>query len=225
MITLNIEGYKRNKFYLSQLMKKNLLFIFLQEHWLPHHVASDKLSSDFSCFKFLTTSSDMFLPPEDLILRSGPVWHGTALGWPSSIDTFVTKLPVVSDRFCGVRYLDTANSIDILSYSAYLPTSGQDYEFTEILSLLTLDIKSHKHDNSTIIIGLDSNHSKKSTNRRSEAMLDFMKIFSFQSLHNSDQPTFHHNNQVSESQIDEFFCFIPQHRQLDIRLSRLYFFV
>ena len=155
------------------------MFIFLQEHWLPHHKACEKLSADFPRFKFLTTSSDMFCPPEDLVLHSGPVWHGTALGWPSSLESNTTKCPVVSERFCGVQYLDSANNIDILSYCAYLPTSGQDDEFTEVLSLLALDITSNKRDNSTIVIGLDSNQSEKSTKRRTDAMLDFMKMFSF----------------------------------------------
>ena len=89
------------------------MFIFLQEHWLPHYQACEKISSDFPTYKFLTTSSDMFSSPEDLILQSGPTWHGTALGWSSSIDTNITKLAIVSDRFYGVRYLDIANNIDI----------------------------------------------------------------------------------------------------------------
>jgi hypothetical protein len=193
--------------------------MFIQEHWLPHHQASDKFSADFPSYKFLTTSSDMFCPPEDLILQSGPVWHGTALGWSSSIDTFITKIPVVSDRFCGVQYLDIVNNIDILSYCAYLPTSGQDDEFTEILSLLTLDLSSNRCGKSTILIGLDSNQSKKSTNRRSEAMLDFMTLFSFKSLHIDDQATFHHNNQMSESQIDDILCFIPEETKIDVRFK------
>ena len=195
------------------------MFIFLQEHWLLYHQVIHKLSNDFPSFKFLTTSSDMFCPPEDLILQSGPTWHGTALGWPSCIDTYITKLPVVSDRFCGVQYLDIANNIDILSYCAYLPTSGQDDEFTEVVSLLTLDIISHRREHSTIIIGLDLNQSKKSTNRRSDAMIKFMKMFLLHSLHLDDQPTFHHNNQVSESQIDHILCFIPQKANLDIKLK------
>ena len=197
------------------------MFIFLQEHWLPHHQACEKVSKDFPSYKFLTTSSDMFSAPEDIILQSGPVWHGTALGWPSSLDTYVTKLPVVSDRFCGVQYLDNSNNIDILSYCAYLPTSGKDDEFTEILSLLSLDLANHRRDSSTIMIGLDSNQSDKSSNRRTEAMLDFMKMFSFKSLHKDNQPTFHHNNQVSESQIDHILCFIPEHAKLEIEFSKI----
>ena len=43
--TFNIEGYKRNKFYLSNLIKKHkFMFLFLQEHWLPHHEANKILT-------------------------------------------------------------------------------------------------------------------------------------------------------------------------------------
>ena len=51
------------------------------------------------------------------------------------------------DRFCGVHYTDIANNIDILSYCAYLPTAGQDGDFTEVLSFLTLDISTHRRRN------------------------------------------------------------------------------
>ena len=122
------------------------------------------MSSDFPKYKFITTSSDMFLAPEDIILQSEPVWHATALGWPASVDTFITKLPVISERFRGVHYQDIQNNIDILSYCAYLPTAGQDDLYTEILSLLTLDLSNHKNNkNSSIIIGMDSNCNIKST--------------------------------------------------------------
>ena len=70
-------------------------FIFLQETWLPDH-ESKSISNDFQEFNFLTTSADMFTPTEDLILQSGPVWHGTCC-----------RLPFVSDRFCGVKYEDS----------------------------------------------------------------------------------------------------------------------
>ena len=117
----------------------------------------------------------MFLPPEDLILQSGATWHGTALGWPVSIDPYISKLPVVSDRFCGVHYLDISSNIDILSYCAYLPTAGQDDDFSEVLSIFSLDILTHRSEKSTIIIGLDSNQSKKSTRRRTDDMMSFIK--------------------------------------------------
>ena len=114
------------------------LFIFLQETWLSDH-ESCNISNDFQEYCFLTTSSDMFIPVEDLLLKSGPVWHGTAIGWKKSIDKDITKLPIISERFCGVKYVDKSTDISIILYTIYLPTSGQDEEFLEIISSLSFD--------------------------------------------------------------------------------------
>ena len=130
----------------------------------------------------MTTSSDMFTPVDDLILQQGPVWHGTALGWKQSLDKFITKLPEISDRFCGIRYSDPSTNTTIIAYTAYFPTSGQDEEFLEVLSLLDNDIATNHTENTVIILGTDSNVSSKSTNRRSEALQKFLKTFSSNSV-------------------------------------------
>ena len=118
------------------------MFLFLQETWLPHH-ESKALSEDFDDYDFLTTSSDIFIAPEDLIFKSGPTWHGAALGWKKSLEKSITKLPVICERFCGVKYVDFSSNVDIIAYTAYLPTSGQDDDFLEILSILGSDITKH----------------------------------------------------------------------------------
>ena len=80
IFTFNIEGFNRNKFYLTSLIRNlNPLLLFLQEHWLSHHEANN-LSSEFSDYNFIHTSSDIFTVPEDIILTQGATWHGTALG-------------------------------------------------------------------------------------------------------------------------------------------------
>ena len=112
----------------------------------------------------------MFTQAEDLLSRSGPVWHGTALGWPKTIEKFITKLPIVSERFCGVKYVNKDLDINLLAYTAYLPTSGQDEDFIEILALLGHDITENNTENSVVIIGTDSNVSRKSSKRRYKAM-------------------------------------------------------
>lgn len=61
--------------------KHSSLLMFIQEHWFTHHEATDIFSCGFKPYNFLTTSADMFLQPEDIILQSGPVWHGTSIGW------------------------------------------------------------------------------------------------------------------------------------------------
>ena len=183
------------------------MFLFLQEHWLPYNEVNTKLVTDFPGFNFLSTASDMFTPPEDLMLTSGAIWHGTTLGWSMDIDKFVTKLPIISERFCGIFY--SHNDTSILSYTAYLPTSGLDEEFLETLAQLQVDINQHNQNNCVIIIGVDTNQSKKSSKRRTESMDKFKEEFSFKTVLVSDEPTFHHNNQTSVSQIDHILYYVP----------------
>ena len=157
----------------------------------------------------------MFTPPEELMLTPGTAWHGTTIGWSADIDRFVTKLPVISDRFCGVAYSD--KRISLLSYTAYLPTSGQDEEFLEVLAQLSADIIQHMQDNVAVIIGADTNQSQKSSKRRTDAMNRFKIDFSFKSILVSNEPTFHHNNLTSVSQIDTIFHFIPETVGIDLK--------
>ena len=157
------------------------------------------ISGDFQEYNFLTTSADMFTHSDDLILQHGPVWHGTAVGWKKSVEKYITKLPIICERFCGVKYVDQNTETSILAYTAYLPTSGQDEEFLEVLALLESDIAKYSTESSTIILGTDSNVSNKSTKRRQEAMTRFLETFSMNSILISDEPTFHHNNQTAES--------------------------
>ena len=159
----------------------------------------------------------MFTNTEDLLLQPGPVWHGTALGWRKSVTKSIVKLPIVSDRFCGVKYsvLDTS----ILAYTLYLPTAGQDEEFLEILSLLKHDITNNNTENCAVIIGTDSNVSNKSTKRRMNAMKVFLKEFSLETILINEEPTFHHNNMISESQIDHIFFNISENSNMKITLK------
>ena len=162
--------------------------------------ANDKFSNDFQSYVFHTTAADTFLPPEDILLKSGPTWHGTALGWHTSFSSHVTKLQIVSSRFCGIKLQN--EHIEIIAYTVYLPTSGQDDEFLEELSLLTHDILSNSTIKSIIIIGIDANCSIKSTNRRQDAFAAFKKELNLKTIVPGNSPTFHHNNGTSESQID-----------------------
>ena len=152
------------------------MFVCLQETWLPNE-ESKEISKDFSDYEFLTTSSDMFTDPEDVISQSGPVWHGTAIGWNKSISKYITRLPVISDRFCGVKYKHPSLSVPIITYSAYLPTAGQDDHFAEVLDMLKHDITQNMIENAIVIIGSDSNVSNKSTNRRRRSMEHFLNEF------------------------------------------------
>ena len=159
----------------------------------------------------------MFTPAEDLLLQAGPVWHGTAIGWSMSIDKCVKQLPIISDRFCGIQYKD--NETNILAYSTYMPTSGKDAEFLEVLSSLSEDIKLYMTNQTTLLIGCDSNQSIKSTNRRTHAMDKFVSSFCLKSILLDDTPTFHHNNQTSETQIDHIYYYIPEENEVKVEFE------
>ena len=69
---------------------------------MPYSEVDAKISKDFPEYNFLSTASDMFTPEEELMLTPGTAWQGTTIGWSSKLDRFVTKLPVICDRFCGI---------------------------------------------------------------------------------------------------------------------------
>ena len=53
-------------------------------------------------------------------------------------------------------------------------------------------------------------------------MTVFLNTFSLKSIHVSDQPTFHHNNQISETQIDHILYFIPQSSKVEVRFKDIF---
>ena len=74
ILSFNMEGYRRNKYYLSKLIKSHkFILIFIQEHWMSDAVANEILDTDFKSYEFITTSMDSFLSPEDILVKFGPV--------------------------------------------------------------------------------------------------------------------------------------------------------
>ena len=96
-------------------------------------------------------------------------------------------------------------TLDIVAYTAYLPTAGLDEEFLEEISLLTDDLIKHTSTTSTLLIGLDANCSEKSSPRRKEAFAVFTKECSLKTILPGKEATFHHNNGVSET-LDHILC-------------------
>ena len=64
----------------------------------------------------------------------------------------------------------------------------------EVLAQLKYDIEQNRTKNCSIIIGIDSNSSVKSSNRRYYEMQTFLQDLSFKSILVNNEPTFHHNN-------------------------------
>ena len=190
--------------------------LFLQEHWLSKHEL-DTLEKDFAEYNFLSTASNMFTPEEEIMTKSGPVWHGTSIGWSLDIDKHVKRLPITSERFCGILF--SSEECSFLAYTLYLPTSGQDEDFNEVIDILTADILQYMNKDMGLIIGADTNESSKSSKRRQRAMSHFKDIFKLQSIIQSDAPTFHHNNQTSESQIDHILVSIQSNANIEVTLE------
>ena len=164
----------------------------------------------------------MFIPPEDKIMNPGTVWHGTALGWSKVIDMYVSKIPIVSHRFCGVKFCDKKRNINCLIYCAYLPTRGQDDDFRDTVTHLEFDINQNKDTDSCILLGIDSNCSNTSTMRRRSLFEDtILNNLSMVTILPDDSPTFHHNNGTSQSKIDDIYHSIPETSECQINFSQL----
>ena len=149
----------------------------------------------------------MFANPEDILSHSGPTWHGTALGWHTSLTNKVTKLKFTSSRFCGIKI--EIKGIDILAFTAYLPTAGQDSDYLEEISLLIHNIEENISPSCSIIIGMDANVSENSSDRRKKAFGKLKTMFNLETILPDMTPTFHHNNGISETQIDHILCNNP----------------
>ena len=194
--------------------------MFIQETWLPFH-ETVICEADFPKYSFHFSSSDMFISPEDLLLQTGATWHGTALGWNKSIEKMVTRLTCVHERFCGIRYSESSLGFSITAYTVYFPTSGKDEEFLEVIELLKRDIIENMTESCTLVIGTDSNVSTKSSRRRIAALELFLEFFSLKTLHNTEHPTFHHNNGTSESQIDHIYVSTSENHNVKITMKSL----
>ena len=201
MMSFNLEGFRRNKHYLSFLLSQHKpRILFLQEIWLPYCDQSslNQLHPDYT---FEISTPDMFTHPEDLLVKPAHVWHGVAVGWRSDIGASIAPLQSTCDRISGVRMTLEDSSLLLLSF--YAPTSGQDEDFLESICNLADYLLQHFSPNDKIIIGTDSNCSTKSTQRRQEAWKNFCERFQL-SCYLPPRPSFHHHNGQSESFLDLF---------------------
>ena len=213
ILSFNIEGYRRNKLYLKNLLSQCLpRLLFLQEIWLPKH-AEDSVNEELLNYSIRLSTPDMFTNNEEKMLTPGQVWHGVAIGWHTSLDSYVTAIESNYDRFAGIRV--SLGKYSLLAVSLYAPTHGKDDEFLECLSYLTEFILENITEQDSIIIGADSNCSRKSSGRRRKAWSDFCDNFTL-TPHTGPAPTFHHHNGSSDSFIDMILCskgILPSHVQ------------
>ena len=141
MLSYNIEGFRRNKHYLSDLiLKHSPKVIFLQEIWLPFHDLN-ALNSFHPEYTFEISTPDMFQHPEDLLNKPGHVWHGVAIGWKKTITGSITVIESTYERVVGVRFSLTKTSIIFVSF--YAPTAGQVEDNLESLSPVSIPSAEH----------------------------------------------------------------------------------
>ena len=200
MLSFNVEGFKRNRNYLSSLLQERPSLVFLQEIWLPYH-DKNTLNHCFPDYNFQISAPDMFQHPEDQLNKSSHIWHGVAIAWRKGIPASIHYLKSTHERFVGIKM--SISSISLLLISFYAPTAGKDDEFLESISYLTEYIQSNTSPGDQVLIGTDCNCSAKSTPRRQQSWKSFCEALLLETYQPSS-PTFHHHNGSSESYIDLF---------------------
>ena len=143
----------------------------------------------------------MFLNPEDKLSKPDHNWHGSAIAWHHTLNTMIENVSTTNERFTGVQV--NFPGCKLLAISVYFPTSGKDDEFLNCIDNLSHYIVENKPEDGEVIIGTDSNCSKKSSSRRYLAFCNFYKEFSLLKL-GSDRSTYHHPGGTAESNIDFF---------------------
>ena len=173
--------------------------VFLQEIWVS---SSDEnaINEKLNQYSIQVATPDQFVNPEDKLGNPDHTWHGAAIMWHETLNSDILAIPNSHDRFTGVKINVCGHSV--LAISAYLPTSGRDDEMLECLAELSNYIVVNNKNVDTIIIGMDSNCSVKSTPRRQISFKLFCEENNLSKFSHPD-PTFHHHN-GSSSCIDYF---------------------
>ena len=161
------------------------------------HILNDK----FQHYSVQIATPDQFIHPEDRIARSDHTWHGAAIMWHESLNSNVVNISNTNDRFTGIKLNFRGESI--LAISAYLPTSGKDDDFLCCMDELSNFLLENCADTDTILIGTDSNCSARATPRRLLGFQHFCEDHNLLKICSSE-PTFHHSNGTSSSNIDMF---------------------
>ena len=201
MATFNVEGFRRNSLYLWQIINElSPKLLFLQEVWVPYS-EEQSINDVFKDYSVQISTPDQFTPPEDMLGRGEHIWHGAAIMWHESMNSNVLGVANTHERFTGIKL--SFSEEYILAISAYLPTSGRDDDFLSCLAELSNFISENNDQNGTVLIGMDSNCSEKSTSRRILGFQQFCWENNLLKVCHS-APTFHHSNGTSESNIDYF---------------------
>ena len=163
------------------------------------------MNAKFKDYCVQISTPDQFTLPEDKLSSYDHTWHGAAIVWHESLNSNILNINNQHDRFTGIKMNLEGQSI--LAISAYMPTSGKDDEYLDCLAELSLFISENNSDSGTILIGTDSNCSEKSSYRRIQGLKKFCDEHNLLKVCNQE-PTFHHHNGQSSSNIDYFLISI-----------------
>ena len=153
-------------------------------------------------YSVLISTPDMLTPSEDLLTTTGPIWHGSAIMWHSSIDSSISCIKTNNHRITAVRA--KLGDKKFLILSVYFPTSGKDDEYLECSTDIASLVSDNKAEDENILIGSDTNCSEKSSSRRILSLQNLCAELDLARV-STNHPTFHHHNGVSASNID---CFL-----------------
>ena len=119
---MNIEGFKRNGFYLSKVLRELVPdIVFLQEIWLPY--SEEPQLKNFSPeYDFTISSPDKFQDLEDHLSKPTHIWYGVAVGWRKDIANYVKIVETNCDRIACIEFSYSNSRFLFLSF--YAPTSG-----------------------------------------------------------------------------------------------------
>ena len=175
--------------------------LFLQEIWVSYH-AEASLNSIMQDYSIQISTPDQYIPVEDKLSNNDHTWHGAAVLWHDSLNSHIINLKNTHERFTAIKL--NLSGQPVLAVSAYLPTAGKDDEFLECIAELSNFIHENTARNVTVLIGTDCNCSEKSSSRRSASFQLFCNQHDLVQI-SCREPTFHHSNGLSSSNID---CFL-----------------
>ena len=202
--------------FLLELTKSDLVFLSepkVFQHDLP------SVMKYFSDFKFSLNSEDLYDPEAPLVKNQ--TFGGTMVGWRNNLDPFIAVYPVSSTSYLPI-ILSLPGAPVSIHIAIYLPTSGQDLEFSEQITSLrvTLEDLKEKYPNCTIYLRGDSN-ANINNKARYRMFQDFITSLNLKSI-STNHKTYHHfignglfdssidvilhSNDVDEEIIEEVFC-------------------
>ena len=159
------------------------------------------MDSKFQDYSIQISTPDQFTPIEDRLGKADHTWHGAAIMWHESLNSEVVNISNSNDRFTGINLF--SRGLPVLAISLYLPTSGRDDEFLDCRNKLSIFIQENSTGEGITLIGTDSNCSEKSSPRRIQSFHKFCKEQNLLKFCQAE-PTFHHSNGLSSSNIDYF---------------------